>query len=273
MSVKEWLAAWIHLHVTAAWIMWRCFERFNDFMFSGMIRLAQIVSKEPVHHAVARVDTWKVKRLVRGGADLSEPDAKGATALHIALQILEEDVEESRVPSKMLEELIDWLIHNQTDLNRRDGASRAPIHVAIQAGVHELVQSLVDAGADPTLAGKGGKSTLVQATVQRDAEMVRLLLEAAAARAGADGGPAVPPAEFVNSMGRDGWGALGLAARVGDLAIVRALLDAGVDKGAVNKVGKTALELARLNKRHAVVALLEASDHRLLAPQPDAMGR
>ena len=62
---------------------------------------------------------------------------------------------------------------------------------------------------------------------------------------------------FVNGMGRDGWSALGLAARAGDVIIVKALLDAGADRAATMKNGKTALELARLNKKSAVVKLLE----------------
>ena len=42
--------------------------------------------------------------------------------------------------------------------------------------------------------------------------------------------------------------ALGLAARSGNAAMVMALLDAGADRAAVMKNGKTAGEIARLNK-------------------------
>ena len=65
-------------------------------------------------------------------------------------------------------------------------------------------------------------------------------------------------ATYVNSIGKDGWSALGLAARAGDAAIVQALLEAGADRAAAMPNGKTALDVARLNRKDAVVALLEA---------------
>ena len=70
--------------------------------------------------------------------------------------------------------------------------------------------------------------------------------------------PAAPLAAFVDFVGRDGWRALGLAARAGEVEIVEALLDAGADPAAVSATGKTALDIARLNKKDAIVEILEA---------------
>lgn len=110
-----------------------------------------------------------------------------------------------------------------------------------------------------------GKSTLHQAAAQRDARMVALLLHAAETASGA--GDARPTLDYVNCTSRDGWTALQLAARAGDATIVKALLDAGADRTAVMRSGKTALDLARLNEANkigsrktdgAVVKLLES---------------
>ena len=120
--------------------------------------------------------------------------------------------------------------------------------------IDDIVKMLLDAGADPTLICKG-KSTLYDAVVERDTRMVVLLLEAAGA---SRGGTSPPPMEYINFKARDGWSALGLAARVGDAAIVKALLDVGADRAAVMQSGKTALDIARLNRRAVVVSLLEA---------------
>ena len=108
------------------------------------------------------------------------------------------------------------------------------------------------------LAISKGTSTLHQAAMGRDTQMVVLLLDAVK-KASASGRGSTPPAEFVNVVGRDGWTALGLAARSGNAAMVMALLDAGADRAAVMKNGKTAGEIARLNKKGEVERLLDGA--------------
>ena len=54
----------------------------------------------------------------------------------------------------------------------------------------------------------------------------------------------------------DGWTALHLAARRGNLAIATRLLEGGADLTLRNKCGKTALDEARSNGISEVVALL-----------------
>ena len=133
---------------------------------------------------------------------------------------------------------------------------RTPLHVAVRSGLGELAlevaRSLIDAGADPALLCKG-RSTLHEAAIQREAPMAAMLLAAA---------KSAQPSEYldyINCIGRDGWSALGLAARAGDAAVVGALIDAGADSSVVMPTGKTALEIARLNKKGAgVVKLLES---------------
>ena len=137
------------------------------------------------------------------------------------------------------------LLEAQVDVNARDHLEHTPIHVAVRAGHLEATRCLIDAGADPRLLRKGS-STLHQAAVRGDAQMLVLLLAAA------------KTSELVNCVGRDGWTALGLAARAGNAAMVKALVDAGANRAAVMKNGKTALDLARLNKKDAVARLLES---------------
>ena len=273
-------------------------DRFNERLFSLFIQLAimRARSRESVHEAVARCDVRKaeqlVEKLVRKGASLSEADAKGRTPLHVALEQLQEAAEEESAAAEDLKATTeetragespmmaptsmamaregttqaaqgpssaDWLVmvsrllHHQTDLNALDDDGHAPIHIAVRAGLHEVTRSLIDAGADPTLLRKG-RSTLQQATIQRDTQMTTMLLDAAKASCGRS----KALVEYVDCIGPDGWSALGLAARAGDVTIVSALLDAGADRAAVMRTGKTALDIARLNKRSSVVTLLES---------------
>jgi ankyrin repeat protein len=95
-------------------------------------------------------------------------------------------------------------------------------------------------------------NALHQATIRGDGAMIELLLRARAAA-----GPPNPAAALhVDSAGRGGWTPLGLAARAGDEKAVRALLAGGADAAVVMENGKTPLDIARTNKRAAIVQLL-----------------
>ena len=63
-------------------------------------------------------------------------------------------------------------------------------------------------------------------------------------------------AELVAAFGHSGMAPLHLAARAGALEIAKMLLAAKADPNAVDAKGKTALQLAEVNKKEAVVALL-----------------
>lgn len=150
------------------------------------------------------------------------------------------------------------------------GHTGTPLLLAVRIGnLHDLVRCLIESGADVTALCKG-KSALHEAVIHRDTPMVLLLLDAASKQAPALGagtwggtamGTPLPLADFVNCAARDGWSALGLAARAGDAAIVQALIDAGADKAAVMQNGKSALDIAkgqRSARAAEVVRLLEA---------------
>lgn len=91
---------------------------------------------------------------------------------------------------------------------------------------------------------------LHQATLKGDAKMIALLLAASGAGA--------PPIQ-IDAPGRDGWTALCLAARSGNVPAAKALLGAGADAGLRMASGKTALEIATLNKKASMVALLSGA--------------
>lgn len=92
--------------------------------------------------------------------------------------------------------------------------------------------------------------------------MIRLLLGHATAASSTASSEPIPTAALrVDCAGRGGWTPLGLAARSGDVPAVKALLEGGADPAAVMPtVGKTPLEIARINKRVAVVKLLGGED-------------
>ena len=145
---RVWFKSWFN---STAWLftaMFNAVDRFNEHIFSMYIRLALARgrSRESVHQAVARGDVRKVEKLLRNGAALSEPDTNGRTALHVALERLEEvaveEEEEAEETGQMMTRamargpssahwlvMIRTLICHQANVNARDAQERG-LHIA-----------------------------------------------------------------------------------------------------------------------------------------------
>lgn len=119
------------------------------------------------------------------------------------------------------------------------------------------MELLLQAGASPTATNNDmaeGATCLTLAAGMGRPGILRLLLGSGAL------GAAVNQAEA-----EQGFTPLMLAARRGNAECVQLLLAAGADAAAVNHSGKTALQIAEVNKRAAAVELLQAA-----AAQPAA---
>lgn len=225
-------------------------------------------------HAVALRDGRELARLVHAGADLGATDAKGRTALHLALEMLEtrskeSDDEEEALLSQALSdvpgadapradeiELVRaLLVAPGAHLDARDAQQRTPLLASARACLPEASRLLLAARADPHALDAQGNNALHHAVMQRDAATVRLLLEPETA-AGS------PPPLDVDGLGKGGWTPLGLAARAGDVDVAETLLEHGAAPDAVAYMGKNALDIAKANKRAAMVALLAAQLER-----------
>lgn len=113
----------------------------------------------------------------------------------------------------------------------------APLHAAVSRGHKEIVELLLDAGAEVNLLGSKDDIPLHLAVLWSDEELVRLLLSRGA---------------NVNQRTRQGYTALHTAATLplgdasGDrLAITKMLVDAGADLNAKAENGITPLQFAR----------------------------
>ncbi|KAG2427488.1 hypothetical protein HXX76_012421 [Chlamydomonas incerta] len=112
---------------------------------------------------------------------------------------------------------------------------------AARAGKDEVVQLLLEAGANKQSRGENGFTALMWAAKQGHEEMLADLLAAGAS---------------VNVKANDGCTPLMWAAQFNHLEVVRALLSAGADRGAKNKAGDRAEDLA---SGRGVLALLQQS--------------
>jgi ankyrin repeat protein len=185
--------------------------------------------------------------------ELEMLDIEHMTLLHLALERLDPKEDEVDDPEPLpdavraeAEELIRMLVERGADINARDQHGRTPLHQAVGAGLHTLAELLCSWGADASVVGCKaigmGNTMLHQAALRGDGEMIRLLVRAA-------------PHLDVNASGQGGLTALCLAARANKEQAAKALLEGGASPTAVCAFGKSALDMARLNQRAAILKL------------------
>ena len=107
----------------------------------------------------------------------------------------------------------------------------------------ELIQALLDKGADVNGVNKHKKTALILAASRRKKTVVDLLLKKSP--------------KMIDNQDADGNTALIYAAVLGFPDIVDSLLKAGAKKDIRNKDGKTALDWATINKNREIINLLD----------------
>ena len=139
-------------------------------------------------------------------------------------------------------EVVQALLNHGADVNKSDKHGKTALFAAAGQGNAEVVQALLSHGADVNKSFVLGKTALHAAVEQGNVEVVQALLSH-----GAD----------VNKSDADGFTALHTAARQGNVEVVQALLSHGADVNKSDADGFTALHTAaRQGNVEVVQALL-----------------
>ena len=162
---------------------------------------AGAVGGPPLPAAVMDGDAAAVRAALAAGADVNQPAADGATALHWAARL-------------DLPRLADLLLDAGAEADAANAFGVTPLAIAAVNGSAAMLDTLLRAGADPNAAGAGGETALLTAARTGRADAVRILVAH-----GAD----------VNAAQRAGQTALMWAAAEGHLEVLQALIDAGAD--------------------------------------------
>jgi len=187
---------------------------------------AQADPADALFTAIARDDASTLSTLFLRGADPNQRDAKGQTALTLAIRAGHE-----RAAGQLLG-------HPDIRVDLANAHGETPLMMAALRGQLAWMRQLIDRGA---AVQREGWSPLHYAASGPSVEAVRLLLERGA---------------VVDARSPNGSTALMLAARYGDEAAVRLLLARGADAQARNELGLDAAEFARLGGREALAQAL-----------------
>jgi len=208
-----------------------------------------------------RNQTEIINLLLDKGADINLATPAGKTALHLAAQYA--------APS-----LVEFLLSRNADPFRRDGKARYPFHYAIFRGDRNIAEKLFRPELDLELEGEDGPRLLHQAAACGYVAFLDLLLEKGAdiRAARPDGGSILHSAvegDLVDLIGKGlraglkpdqrnvyGQTPLHLAAGLGRIEAVRALLQGGAAIAIPDYVGRTAYHLAKIENRTDIMELL-----------------
>ena len=154
------------------------------------------VGLTPLQQAVLRADTRTTASLLAQGTDPDGADKHGWTALHFSASMVDR-----RSPSALLEaganpnvrtsngltalhiaadpEAVRALVAAGAEVDARNDIGRTPLHQAANFRSAEVVESLLNAGADPTLEDNEGNRPVDlvgrNARIEEDSEVVRRL--------------------------------------------------------------------------------------------------
>jgi beta-lactamase regulating signal transducer with metallopeptidase domain len=135
-------------------------------------------------------------------------------------------------------------VHVYADWTGAWGGGTSPLLLAAQMGDHEMVELLIDAGADPNVAPDGRDSALNYAIRSGELELAELLLEH-----GADPNRTIegqPPPLLT-------------AVQMGEVELIEALLDAGADPNASSQyMGSPLMTAVRMGETEIARMLIAA---------------
>jgi ankyrin repeat protein len=120
----------------------------------------------PLHLAACQGFKEIVELLISKGADINAKDKTGGTVLHFFThEGLEDDTD-----------MIEFLISKGADINAKDNmAGGTPLHYASMSGYINIVQCLIDNGADIYCKGRGGMTPLMLAVNEGHKNVADLL--------------------------------------------------------------------------------------------------
>ncbi len=241
---------------------------------------------QPLAAAARHADWGVVRALVEQGADVTVRQGDGATALHWAAYWDEVELADLLIRAgadvnaandlgvtplwaaaeNRSAAMVRRLLEAGANPNALLLSGETPLMTAARVGAVEVARELLEAGADVAATGGRSQTALMWAVAQRHPAVVEALLEhGAAVDARSDVWTEVVKTtaepwnpEYVAEIPQGGYTPLLFAARVGDLASAKLLVEAGADVNDQPPYGTSATVVAaHSGHRDVAVFLLE----------------
>ena len=177
-----------------------------------------------------------VKMLLKNGADITLIDNDGNNALMHSIS--------NGAPVKIIMLLLLNIIDNKMNIiNVQNKDGNTALMLAVNIGWNDIMEMLLDNGADINITDKDGNTALMLATYKGDwyIKLVKMLLDH-----GAD----------INVQNKDGNTVLMLATRYKAYKIAEILINSSADINIKNTSGNTALMLATRYKAYTIAEIL-----------------
>ena len=227
------------------------------------IEVKDEMGRSPLHYASGVRELGIVKLLIKAGAKVCATDNTGGTCLHI-------------VSAKGRTETVRYLVGlKDVDVNIADDKGYTALHSAVDKGHVDVVQVLIDAGADIDAKNNMGRSPLFWAWKRGKLDIVKVLVKAGAdvcvtdnkgdtclSLTAANGRTETVrylvglPEVDVNIADEKDFTALHSAVDEGHVDVVQVLIAAGADIEAKDEMGRTPLHVASENGNMAIVKML-----------------
>ncbi|MDF1762255.1 MAG: ankyrin repeat domain-containing protein [Oleibacter sp.] len=205
-------------------------DRLAGFLKEG----AQIDETDNEGHTALTRAAWRgntdiVKQLLHAGAKINHQDSLGRTAIAWSLA------------SQPHKDTMLLLIANKADVNIQDMEGKSALRLAVEQKQLELVDKLLNAGANPNLADKENVTPLQRATILNQPSIIESLLKHNS------------KTNMQDVHHRD---ALWYAADEGSSTIIQTLLRAGATTNTADQHGQRSLERSVLNQCQSCLELL-----------------
>ncbi|GFT78825.1 uncharacterized protein NPIL_531972 [Nephila pilipes] len=222
-----------------------------------------------LHFAVEAGNLEIVKYLIEKGADVNAIDRSGTTSLHYAVRNCDDviqNIQHEPVGNMVTDEhnfispqtvarnryldLVEFLLKNESDVNKKNNAGRTPLHLAVVTGCQELVILLLRYNALVNAEDDKKVSALHLSAAFGHEHILTTIIEA-----GGD----------IHAKDIKGYTPLHRAALSGHLPIVRFLIAKGADINATSVDGITALHMSTDKKHSEIVKLFLRSKANIYA--------
>lgn len=222
-----------------------------------------LAGRSPLVLAVSVSSLQIVRCLLTFGADVSQADCESWTCLLAACYLGHQEMVETLLAAgadisqqgRLQCSGLAWaagrghlgtvrtLIKHQADIDCGDKFGTSPLIWAVRGGHSQVVEELLRAGARVDTLGMYAWSSLVLAARSNHQHIVKLLLSHS-------------PPPNVNVVDKDGFTALAIACKEGNLNIVHQLISHGAHINLQDRAGDTNLVLASKNGHSSVVDFL-----------------